>query len=202
MPKAAIYARVSTLDQSCGIQLAELRRYAKARGIEVFAEYVDTGVSGAKSSRPARDKLMEAARLRHFDLVLVLRLDRWGRSVVDTVDTLRALTDAGVAFLAVAQNIGTEESNPMARFMVSIMSAFAELEREMIVERVVAGVRKAQAAGKHCGRPLRVFQRAKVYAMRAEGKSWEQISKTLGVPVGTLRNALPKPLPKKAAADA
>ena len=95
---------------------------------------MNTGVSGAKSNRPARNRLAEAAR-RQFDLGLVLRLDRWAARW-PTACVLRA-----------------EESSLMGRFMISIMSAFSELEREMIVERVVAGVKKAQAAGKHCGRP-------------------------------------------------
>jgi DNA invertase Pin-like site-specific DNA recombinase len=98
--------------------------------------------------------------------------------------------------------LGTEESNPMGRFMLTIMAAFAELEREMIVERVVGGVRKAQAAGKHCGRPRRVFRRDQLIELKAAGKSWTEISKTLGVPVGTLRNALLKPTSETTAVQA
>lgn len=121
--------------------------------------------------------------------------------MADCVDTLRLLASYGVAWLATSQGLSTEESSPMGRFMISVMSAFSELEREMIVERVVAGVKKAQAAGKHCGRPRRVFRRDRLLELKAAGKSWEAISRELGVPVGTLRNALPKGPTKSAIAS-
>jgi DNA invertase Pin-like site-specific DNA recombinase len=109
---------------------------------------------GANSDRPARNQLMESARRRQFELVLVLRLGRWGRSVADCVDTLRLSTSYGVAWLATtSQGLSTQESSVMGRLTVSIMSAFSELEKEMIVERVVVGVKKARVAGKHCGAP-------------------------------------------------
>jgi DNA invertase Pin-like site-specific DNA recombinase len=92
----------------------------------------------------------------------------------------------GVTFLAVTQNIGTEESSPMARFMLTIMSAFAELEKEMIRERTVAGVRAAKANGKTLGRPRRVFQRDEAIKLRKEGLSWRAIAKRLSVPVTTV----------------
>lgn len=204
--KVCLYARVSTNDQSCTLQLAELRRYAAARGLDVEEEFVDTGVSGTKSSRPARDRLMESARLRKFDLVLVWKMDRWGRSVVDTMDTIRELTCAGVNFLAVSQNLGTEDSNPMSRCMMVLMAAFAEMERELIHERVLAGIARAKKVGtktgKPIGRPRRVFRRDQAEAMRSSGKSWAQIGIVLGVPAGTVREGLRKPSPETAAVSA
>jgi DNA invertase Pin-like site-specific DNA recombinase len=108
---------------------------------------------GAKSDRPARNQPMEAARRRQFELVLQLRLDRSGRSVADCVDTLRLLTSYGVAWMATSQGLSAEASSLMGRSMILVTSAFSELERGMIVQRVVAGVKKAQAAGKLAAAP-------------------------------------------------
>lgn len=127
--------------------------------------------------------------MRRFDLVLVWKLDRWGRSVTDSMRSIQELDALGVKFLAVTQNIGTDESSPMARFMLVIMSAFAELERELVRERTIAGVRNAKAKGKTLGRPKRVFRRDEAIVLRQEGLSWRAISKRLGVPVTTVVDA-------------
>jgi DNA invertase Pin-like site-specific DNA recombinase len=140
--RAAIYARVSTADQNCEMQLRELREYCSRRKWEVVEQFVDTGFSGAKASRPELNRLKRDARQRRFDVVLVWKLDRWGRSVSDSIAGIPELVSLGVRFIAVTQNIDTDESNPMARFLLHIMAAFAELEREMIRERVNAGVRR------------------------------------------------------------
>ena len=123
--RIAIYARVSTSDQSREMQLRELRDYAAARGWEA-AEYVDSGWSGAKANRPALARLMADARRRRIDCVAVWKLDRWGRSVADSIRSIRELVSLGVRFIAVTQNIDTDESNPMARFLLHIMTAFAD----------------------------------------------------------------------------
>jgi DNA invertase Pin-like site-specific DNA recombinase len=102
---------------------------------------------------------MADARKRRTDAVCVWKLDRWGRSVADSIRSIQELASLGVRFVAVTQNIDTDESNPMARFLLHIMAAFAELEREIIRERVVAGVKAARANGKQLGRPKRVFRR-------------------------------------------
>src|SRR5512133_63115 len=129
------------------MQLRELREYAAARKWSVYAEYVDTGWSGAKASRPELNRLMADARKRRFDCVCVWKLDRWGRSVQHSITSIQELNSLGVRFIAVTQNLDTDASNPMARFMLTIMAAFAELEREIIRERVTAGVRAARANG-------------------------------------------------------
>jgi DNA invertase Pin-like site-specific DNA recombinase len=187
--KTVLYARVSTTDQSCEMQLRELREYAECRGLELVDEYVDTGWSGAKTSRPALDRLMQNARLRRFDAVLVWKLDRWGRSVAHCVRSIQELGSLGVRFLAATQNIDTDESNPASRFLLHIFAAFAELEREMIRERVVSGIHNARIKGKSWGRPRRIFRRDEAINLRAAGVSWREISRTLGVPVATLRDA-------------
>src|SRR3954452_13617680 len=149
--RVAIYARVSTADQSCGMQLRELREYTERRGWTAAGEYVDTGWSGAKTSRPELDRLMRDANMRRFDAVLVWKLDRWGRSVAHSIKSIQELIALDIRFLAVTQNIDTDESNPMSRFLLHIFAAFAELEREMIRERVTSGIRAAKASGKQLG---------------------------------------------------
>src|SRR5215471_8514591 len=152
-----VYARVSTSDQNYEMQLRELRAYASARRWTVTDEYVDTGWSGARANRPELTRLMSDARKRWVDAVAVWKLDRWGRSVADSSKGIQELASLGVRFIAVTQNIDTDESNPMARFLLHVMAAFAELERELIRERTVAGIRAARAKGKTLGRPKRVF---------------------------------------------
>ncbi len=168
------------------MQLRELRDYCKHRGWKITGEYIDTGWSGAKASRPELDRLMKDARQRRFDAVLVWKLDRWGRSLAQLVHSVHELSSLGVRFIAVTQNIDTDETNPMARLLLHLMAAFAEFEREMIRERTVAGVRAARANGKKLGRPKRVFRRDEVARLREAGQSWRAIAKDLGVPVSTV----------------
>jgi putative DNA-invertase from lambdoid prophage Rac len=176
--RIVIYARVSTNEQSCQMQLRELRDYAAHRGLEVVGEYVDTGWSGANARRPALDRLMRDARMRRFDAVVVWKLDRWGRSVARGVRSGQELVSLGVRFLAATQNIDTDESNPTSRFLLHLFAAFAELEREMIRERVVSGIRNAKIKGKSWGRPRRIFRRDEAMRLRADGRSWREISQT------------------------
>ncbi len=187
--RAAIYARVSTTDQSCAMQLHELREYIERRGWTAVGEYVDTGWSGAKASRPELDRLMRDASMRRFDAVLVWKLDRWGRSVAQSIKSIQELIALDVRFLAVTQNVDTDESNPMSRFLLHIFAAFAELEREMIRERVTSGLRAAKASGKKLGRPKRVFRRDVALSMREAGMSWRKIAAELKVPMATVIDA-------------
>jgi putative DNA-invertase from lambdoid prophage Rac len=187
--RIGVYARVSTTDQTCEMQLRELREYVSHRGWTIASEYVDTGWSGAKASRPELNRLMRDARQRRIDAVIVWKLDRWGRSVADSIKSIQELVSLGVRFLAVTQNLDTDESNPMSRFMLHILAAFAELEREIIRERVSSGIRNAKAKGKALGRPKRVFRRDEALRMRAEGMSWRKISDILGVPFSTVIDA-------------
>ena len=190
--RVALYARVSTTDQNCEMQLAELRKYVAARSWSTIGEYVDTGFSGAKANRPALLRLMADSRKRHVDAVLVWKLDRWGRSVVESIRNIQELVSLGVRFIAVTQGLDTDESNPMARFMLHIMAAFAELERELIRERVTVGVRAARAKGTQLGRPRRVFRRDEALRMRQAGLSWRRIAAELRVPVTTIVEACRK----------
>jgi DNA invertase Pin-like site-specific DNA recombinase len=188
--QAAIYARVSTTEQTCEMQVRELREYAARRGWNLVNEYVDTGWSGAKASRPELDRLMRDAALRRFDAVLVYKLDRFGRSVRNCLDGIAALGSHGVRFLAVSQSIDTDHANPTARLLLHILASVAEFERELIRERVCAGVRNAKRKGKVLGRKRVVFDRGKAVEMRKAGASVRQIAASLGVGAGTVHRAL------------
>lgn len=188
--KAVIYARVSTSDQNCEMQVRELREYAQRRGWHVDAEYLDTGWSGAKASRPELDRLMHDASLRRFDAVLVWKLDRFGRSVRHCLDGIAALKGQGVRFLAVSQSIDTDESNPTARLLLHILASVAEFERELIRERVRAGVKSAKHKGKQLGRRRVVFDRSRASEMYQGGASVREIAATLQVGRGTVHRFL------------
>jgi DNA invertase Pin-like site-specific DNA recombinase len=185
----AIYARVSTTDQSCQMQLHELREYVAKRGWQVFAEYVDTGFSGAAASRPELDRLLRDARLRKFEAVLVWKLDRWGRSVAHCVRSIQELVSLGIRFLSPTESIDTGTESPMSKFLLHLFAAFAEMERGIIRERVCAGVRAAKANGTRLGRPRRVFRRDEALRLRAEGRSWRSVAQTLDLPMSTVIDA-------------
>jgi DNA invertase Pin-like site-specific DNA recombinase len=188
--RVAIYARVSTKDQDPEVQLRELRGYAERRGDTVVEEYVDHGVSGAKDRRPALDRLMADARRRRFDAVVVWRFDRFARSVKHLVLALDEFQTIEVAFVSLREAL--DFGTPMGRAMFAVIGAMAELEREVIRERVRAGIAKARAAGKCFGRPRR-WTNAQVESaarLRAEGASWRTIAQSVGLPVRTVRRAL------------
>jgi DNA invertase Pin-like site-specific DNA recombinase len=183
--RVAIYARVSTKDQSCELQLRDLRAYCAARGFSVQREYVDVGESGAKDSRPQLNELMAAARKRLFDAVVVWRFDRFARSTKHLLLALEEFRALGIQFSSYQENIDT--SSPLGQALFTIVSAVAQLERDLIRERVSAGVRNARAKGKEFGRPRRVVNQDEVRRMRLEGASLRQIAATLGVGYGTVR---------------
>jgi len=149
-------------------------------------EYVDTGFSGSKASRPSLDRLMADAASRKFDCVLVYKIDRFGRSVLHLNQQLAALTSHGVRFGATSQALDTDQSNPTSRLLLQILAGVAEFEREMIRERTLSGIRAAQAAGKVVGRRERVVKKVELKRLRdEEGMSWRGIGKQLGIPAMT-----------------
>src|SRR5437870_11079854 len=152
--RVAVYARVSTGDQSCEPQLRDLREYVAARGWQA-EEYVDVGVSGARQRRPALDRLLAAVKARRVDVVVVAAFDRMGRSVRHLVETLELFRHLGVEFISLREQIDT--GSPLGQAVFTIIAAIAQLERSLIVERVKAGLRRARAEGKRLGRaPLQV----------------------------------------------
>lgn len=148
--RAAIYARVSTLDQEPENQLQEVRRYVKARGWTAV-EYVDRGVSGSKDKRPALDQLLTDAKRRRFDVLVCWRLDRLGRNLRHLVTMLEELHQVGVAFVSLGE--GIDCTTPAGKLQLHILAALAEFERERIRERVMAGLQRARTQGTKLGRP-------------------------------------------------
>jgi DNA invertase Pin-like site-specific DNA recombinase len=189
MKRIALYARVSTkAKQDTDTQMMPLREYAKARGLEIEAEYIDRGVKGSKESRPELDKLMTAARLRKFDGVVVARFDRFARSTRHLVTALEEFQALNIHFISLNESIDT--STPMGKMVFVVLSGVAELERSIIVERVNAGLDRARKDGKTLGRPGKVFDREKALRLQSQGKSNREIGKLLGVGKDTIRLAL------------
>jgi DNA invertase Pin-like site-specific DNA recombinase len=183
--RVAIYARVSTIDQNPNLQLDELTHYAEARRLQVVGQYVDQGVSGAKSQRPQLDALMAAAKRRQFDALLVWKLDRLARSVRHLTTLAGELEALGVDLIVPGQAIDT--SMPTGRLLFNMLGAIAEFERDLIRDRVVAGMRAAQRRGKAIGRPqrLRGDQRERIVRLRSSGRSLREIATLLGVSKST-----------------
>jgi DNA invertase Pin-like site-specific DNA recombinase len=154
----ALYARVSTSDkgQDSGLQLRELREYCQRRGLTVGQEFVDEGISGAKDSRPQLDKLMAAVVNGEFSTIMVWKFDRFARSVQHLLRALDTFNKLGVHFVSLTEGVDT--STPMGKFTLTVLGAVGELERSMLIERVRAGMRNAQAKGIHCGRPRKIVR--------------------------------------------
>ena len=186
-PRVALYARVSTKNngQDPETQLLALRDYAKARGFEDVGEYVDIGISGSKEKRPALDRLMKDARRRRFDAVLVARFDRFARSTRHLVLALEEFSALGIDFISLSESIDT--STPMGKMVYTVIAAVAELERELIRERVVMGLQRAKDEGKQLGRPRVAVDADRITLLRTQGHSWVEIARKLGVGKGTVQ---------------
>src|SRR5882724_11996018 len=186
--RIGIYARVSTKDQSCELQVRELRLYCEARRLDLVREYIDVGQSGAKDSRPELNKLMEDARKRKFDAIVVWRFDRFARSTKHLLLALEEFRSLGIQFISYQENIDT--SSPLGQALFTIVSAVAQLESDLIRERVSAGIRNARANGKRLGRPKNAVDRERIMELKAQGLSLRQIAAKLGVGYGTVRARL------------
>ena len=186
---AAIYARVSTLNgnQDPSMQTRELKEYCERRGWHVFDCYVDNGVSGKKDSRPQLNRMMQDAHERRFDVIVVWRFDRFARSVSHLLRALETFNSLGVQFVSLSEQVDT--STPTGRMVFTVLGAVAELERNLIAERVRAGLRHARAKGKKLGRPKKSVDAAKVRSLRNAGESWRMIARRMGVSVGTVFGA-------------
>ncbi|SRR5579871_235938 len=165
--KAAIYARVSTLDQQPEVQRTELIAYVKRRGWKVQKLYCDKGISGATERRPALDAMLESARRKEFDVVVVWRFDRFTRSLKQLLHALETFRRLGIGFVSCTEAIDT--SLPHGEMLFQIIGAIAQWERSLIVERVRAGLQHARSQGKRLGRPpLRVLKPNDVAELRKE----------------------------------
>src|SRR5215813_10715907 len=189
----ALYMRVSTKGQgqTTDTQALALREYAQRRGFEMIGEYRDEGISGSKDSRPALDRLMKDARARKFDVVIVARFDRFARSVSHLLRALEEFNHLGIDFVSLSESIDT--STPMGKMIFTVLGAVAELERNLIKERVQMGISRARKQGKQLGRPKRVFDKEKASSM-LQVMSAREVARRLGVSRGVIERAIRNPV--------
>jgi putative DNA-invertase from lambdoid prophage Rac len=188
MFRVGLYARVSTHDQqTLPLQMRAMREYAAKRGWTVAAQIKEVG-SGA-AARELREKLLAAARRREIDVVLVWRLDRWGRSLVDLVVTLKELAELGVSFVSLSEAL--DLTTPTGRAMAGLLSVFAEFEHEILRERISAGIAEARLQGKHLGRPVTVAKKAsQIEKLHRAGVSKAEIARRLDISRTSVRRIL------------
>jgi DNA invertase Pin-like site-specific DNA recombinase len=192
MKRAAIYMRVSTVDQHPETQLLDLRQMAAQRGYEIVHEYTDR-ISGTKAKRPGLDQMMRDARRGRFDVVLVWACDRIARSTRHFLDVLDDLNRLNVEFISFREQIDT--GGPLGRAIVVIIGAIAELERSLIVERVRAGMRRAKLEGRSIGRRPLELDHDGIHRDREQGQSLRQIAKAHLISTATVRKVLGGPKP-------
>ncbi len=198
--RVAIYARVSTTDQKPENQLHALREYAKARGLELVEEYVDRGISGAASSRPALDAMLADAQRRSFDAVACVKLDRLARSVRHLTALAAEFEALGVGLIVLDQAIDT--TTPSGRLLFNVLGSIAEFERDLIRERTVAGLETAKRKGKRLGRPPVFVPLTKARALIDGGLSVAATAQELGVARSTLIRSLSKNVSSRVARSA
>src|ERR1700728_855162 len=188
MFRVGLYARVSTFDQhTIPLQIRALREYAARRGWTIALQVKEVG-SGAVQ-RQLREKLLDAARRREIDVVLVWRLDRWGRSVADLLATLQELDHLGVGFVSLTEAL--DLTTPAGRAMAALLAVFAEFEREILRERVRAGLAHARQSGRRLGRPMTAAAKAgEVRALRRAGISKAEIARRLQIGRTSVRRIL------------
>jgi DNA invertase Pin-like site-specific DNA recombinase len=193
--RVAIYARVSTTNhgQDVTLQTRELEQFAQARGWQIFGEYLDEGISGAKDSRPELNRLMSDAHKRRFDVVCVWRFDRFARSVSHLLRALETFKVLGIDFVSFSEQMDT--STPTGKMVFTVLGAVAELERSLIVERVKAGMRNARAKGRCIGRPPQIQlspeMRASIAGAYASGRtSLRAVAKKFGTSLATVQRCV------------
>jgi putative DNA-invertase from lambdoid prophage Rac len=180
--RAAIYARVSTNDQNCERQIADLNIYADKCGYEVMRVFAETG-SGAKNDRQERKQVIQLARARSIDIILVSELTRWGRSTIDLIDTLHQLEAWGVSLIA-QNGFQFDLSTPHGKMIASIMATLAEFERDLLKERIKSGIANARTRGKVFGRPRggKIADSCdRINELRGEGMSDRAIAREVGL---------------------
>jgi DNA invertase Pin-like site-specific DNA recombinase len=175
MKKIAIYVRVSSPDQHVESQLYDLRELAAQRGFEVVHEYEDRGVSGQKARRPGLDPMMMDARRKRFSVVLVAAFDRIARSTKNFLQVVDELDSLGVEFISRREGVATGDA--MGRLFVTIISAIAELERSLVIERVKSGMRRAKLEGRQIGRARLDVDREQVVCDRRTGMSLTPVAR-------------------------
>ena len=183
MKKVCLYCRVSTTHQTSENQLRDLRVVAQRMGYEIVSEFIDNGISGAKSrkDRPALDEMMKLATQRKFEMVMCWSIDRLGRSLQHLVEILNELQAMKIDLFFMQQ--GMDTTTPSGRMIFSVFGAIGEFERNLIRERVIAGQQRAKASGVHIGRPTKMNDgmRSAIKVMYESGMSIRQIAKSCKV---------------------
>ncbi len=190
LKRAALYLRVSTLDQHPETQLLDLQQMAAQRGYEIVQQYTDR-ISGAKAKRPGLDKMMADARHGCFDVLLVWASDRIARSVKHFLEVLDELNRLNIEFISFREQIDT--GGPLGRAIVIIIGCIAELERSLIVGRVRAGMRRAKLEGRHIGRKPLDLDRIGILRDRTQEQSLGQLAKSYRVSRATIHRVLHPP---------
>jgi DNA invertase Pin-like site-specific DNA recombinase len=188
MMRAAIYTRVSTLDQNPQSQLLDLEQLASQRGFAIVKRYVDHGVSGTRARRPGLDEMLADARRARFEVLLVWSCDRIARSTRHLLEVLDELSRLQIQFVSFREALDT--SGALGRAVTVIIGAIAELERSLIIERVRAGMRRARLEGRHIGRKPLTLDEPAIVSDRARGLSLRQIAKAHQVSTATVRRVL------------
>jgi DNA invertase Pin-like site-specific DNA recombinase len=188
MKRVAFYLRVSTLDQNPESQVYDLEQLAAQRGFEIVHRYTDHGFSGARARRPALDEMIADARRGRFDVVAVWACDRLARSTRHFLEVLDELNRLNIEFVSCREQLDT--GGALGRAVVVIISAIAELERSLIIERVRAGMRRARLEGRHIGRRPLDLDRDAIVRDRARGMSLGQLAKAYRVGRTTIRRVL------------
>jgi DNA invertase Pin-like site-specific DNA recombinase len=203
--RAVLYPRVSTTDQNHELQRRDLLTYNERADWGTTETYEDI-TSGAKTTRPALDRLLADARARKFDVVLVWKLDHFGRNLLHCLSCIEELQELGVRFIAVTQGLDVDRRNPASKFLLHVLAAAAEFERSLILERTAAGkaryrqdyeqglvgktvhIRSGRDLPPH--RPKKIFNRESVSKLRAQGLSLRKIAERLGIGLGTVVRSL------------
>ncbi len=196
--RVGIYARVSTTDknQDPDLQLTPLNEYCKKRGWKISGRYVDY-CKGKKTSRPEFDKILDAARKRKIDCIVVWKLDRFGRSTQHLINTIVEILSLGVSFVSYTENL--DFSTAAGKLLFNMLASLAQFGSDLISERVRAGIINAKLKGVKFGRkPITPGERDRIVVLRNEGLSIRKIAKKLGLSVGTVHKTLPSKAPRKA----
>jgi DNA invertase Pin-like site-specific DNA recombinase len=186
--RAAIYCRVSTLDQNPKSQLLDLQQLASQRAFEVVKVYTDHGVSGTRTRRPALDEMLADARRGRFEVLLIWSCDRIARSTRHLLEVLDELSRLQIQFVSFREALDT--SGALGRAVTVIIGAIAELERSLIIERVRAGMRRAKLEGRHIGRKPLDLDTSAIIGDRAKGQSLRQVAKSHQISTATVRRIL------------
>jgi DNA invertase Pin-like site-specific DNA recombinase len=192
--RIGIYLRVSTSEQSTELQLREINQFLDARGWQNREIYEDSGLSGANSNRPQLKRLLSDVKQRKIDIVICWKMDRLFRSLKDLIVTLQEFSELGIEFISLKDNVDLSTSS--GKLLMHLLGAFAEFERNLIVERVRAGLVNAKAKGKRLGRPIKRNEE-EIRTLRTNGLSIRSIAKELKISKSTVQSVVSrKPLQK------